>query len=417
MSKSAPYQLLRTKSDPADPSPPWDLNLLLPVLLLTVIGVIMVFSASYPLVLKAGRHQAYYYAERQALFALVGLGALFLGSRIKLAIIYQWAYGLFAGALGLLVAVLFIGENINGARSWIDLGPINFQPSEFAKLALLLALARFFSDYPQAVGSLRGILPPLVMTGGVCLLVLAEKDFGVAVLVGLAALSVFFLAGARLKYIAGLGIAAGVAAIALILHEPYRRDRILSFLNPEANADAGGYQVMQALIALGSGGLMGRGFAASREKFFYLPNPETDSIFAVIGEELGLIFCLFIVVLFCWLAWRGMKIAASCGDKFSSLAAAGLTNLIILQAAINLLVILGLLPNTGLPLPFISYGGSALLFNLVAIGLIANISRQCAFSEAGAGMGNGSGRETQAGVAAAQGPAKPGRRTLRPRGF
>jgi cell division protein FtsW len=417
MSKAAPYQLLRTKSGQAAPPAPWDVNLVLPVLLLTVIGIIMVFSASYPLVLKVGHHHAYYYAERQALFALLGLGALFASSRIKLRIIYQWAYVILVGALGLLAVVLVIGRDINGARSWIALGPFNFQPSELAKIALLLALARFFSDYPQAVGSLKGLLPPLAMTGGVCLLVLAEKDFGIAAIIGLAAMSLFFLAGARLKHLAGLLVAAGLAGIALIIHEPYRMARIFSFLNPEAHADAGGYQIMRALIALGSGGLMGRGFAASREKYFYLPNPETDSIFAVIGEELGLVFCLFILGLFCWLAWRGMKIASSCGDKFSSLAAAGLTNLIILQAAINLLVILDLLPNTGLPLPFISYGGSALVFNLIAVGLIANISRQCAFADEGAGVGSKAPPGESEAVAATPGRTRAGGRALRPRGF
>jgi cell division protein FtsW len=415
MSKAAPYQLLRAKSAPESaPEAPWDLSFVLPALLLVVIGVIMVFSASYPKLLEAGRNDAYFYVKRQALFAFVGIFALYAASRIKLTLLYRWSYLIFAGALGLLALVLVIGRDINGARSWIGLGPFSFQPSELAKVALLLALARFFSDYPQSAGSLKGLLSPLAMTGAVCLLVLAGKDFGTATIIGLAVLGMFFLAGARLKHIAGLCAAAGLAGVGLIVREPYRMARILSFINPEAHADAGGYQIMRALIAIGSGGLMGRGFSASREKFFYLPNPETDSIFAVIGEELGLIFCLFIVGLFCWLAWRGIKIAAAARDKFSSLLAAGMISLIILQAAVNLLVILDMLPPTGLPLPFLSYGGSALLFNFIAVGLVANISRQTDWSEAEVNRPAGAG-------GGASGPSlgkpKAGDRTLRPRGF
>lgn len=416
MSKTSSYQLLRTKSPSTEAAAeaPWDLGFIIPVILLTVIGVVMVYSASYPLVLRVGHHQGYYYAERQALFALFGLTALFVVSRIKMKIIYRWAYPLLGVALGLLLVVLQIGRMTNGARSWLNLGPFSFQPSEFAKVALLLALARFFADYPKATASFKGLLPALAMVGAVCGLVLKGKDFGTAASIGLAVAALFFLSGVRFRHLAGLVAGAGAVGTAFIIHEPYRMARILSFLNPAAHTEAGGYQILRSLIALGSGGLMGRGFAASREKFFYLPNPETDSIFAVIGEELGLIFCLGIVGLFCWLGWRGMKIAAGSRDKFSSLVAVGMTNLIVIQAAINLLVILDLLPPTGLPLPFLSYGGSALLLNFIAVGLVANISRQGGFAEAAAAVPAARGRKVAGEKSSRE---KPGGRVLRPRNF
>ncbi len=359
-------------------APGLDLHLLLPTLLLVAFGVAMVFSASYPTVLESRQGDAYYFVKRQAMFAVVGGLLLWLASRVKLRLIRDHVYYFLAVSVLLLLVVLGIGREVNGSRSWLGLGSLRFQPSELAKVGLLLALAKLFADRPAAATTLKGLLLPLALTGFVCGLILLENDFGVAAVTGLAALILLGLAGARGKHLAALGVSGAILAGAFIAMKPTRLIRVISFLNPDAYADSFGYQINRSLIALGSGGPFGLGFSRSREKFFYLPTPHTDSIFAVIGEELGLVFCLGVLALFCWLGWRGLKVAAQSQDRFSALAAAGLTNLLLLQAAINLFVIVGLGPVTGIPLPFISYGGSSLVFSLIAVGLLANIARSAA---------------------------------------
>ena len=390
MSNADLFQLRRVKPgrSAAASLPGIDRHLLLPILLLATIGIVMVFSASYPMVLNsgkesisdllrldAGKRGAYEFALKQFIFALLGGGVLFAFSRLRQNVLRSSAYPALLVAFVFLVLVLKIGREINGAHSWIQVGPVNFQPSEFAKVALMLTLARLFADRAQPPLTGRELLLPLLIAGLVCGLVLLEKDFGTTAVIFSTILVMLFLAGARIKHLLALAVSAGVVGAIFVYTEPYRLDRILSFIDPVRYADSGGYQIQRALIAIGSGGPFGLGFSHSREKFFYLPTPHTDCIFAVTAEELGLFFCLGILALFFWLGWRGLKIAASSRDRFAALATAGMTNLIIIEAATNLLVILGLMPPTGLPLPFISYGGSSLVFSMMAVGIIANFSR------------------------------------------
>jgi len=379
MSQTNSFELRRARNSDkkGQPLPGLDMHLFLPILLLVAFGIIMVFSASYPSV-TVGRKGSYYYVIRQFGFAAVGALAFWFFSRIRLGFLRRYAYLLFALSVMLLIAVLAKGRLINGARSWFSFGPVSFQPSEMAKICLMLALAKFLADHPYSVNTLKGLLPAIVMAGMACGLVLKGKDFGTTTVMGLAFLVLLFLAGAKRKHIAGLLTSATVIGGIFIAKEPYRLMRIISFINPEKYAKDEGYQTIRQLIALGSGGPFGVGFSHSREKFFYLPGqtPFTDSIYAIIGEELGIIACLTILALFLWLGWRGLSIAAASKDRFISLTAAGLTSIILIGAAINILVNLDMMPLTGLPLPFISYGGSSLLFSLIAIGIVAGISRQ-----------------------------------------
>jgi len=414
MSQSPSFQLRRVRpgSQPAASLPGLDMHLFLPTLLLVTFGMVMVFSASYPMVLESRHGDAYYFVKRQAAFAVLGLLALWVSSRLRLRLLRAIAYPLLGLSLALLGVVLFIGREVHGARSWLSFGAVSFQPSELAKVALLLALARLLADHPGCVSSLKGLLPALALAGAVGGLVLLGKDFGTAAVAGLAVFVLLFLAGVRMKHLIGLGTMAAAMAAVFIAMEPYRMKRILAFFHPDALAESGGYHITRSLIALGSGGPLGLGFSRSREKFFYLPTPHTDSIFAVIGEELGLVFCLGVLALFFWLGWRGLKISAAARETFPALAAAAMTNLLLLQAATNLLVIVGLLPPTGLPLPFLSYGGSSLFFSLVAVGIIANVSRHSA-------LGAQAAAEENPGVAASQhrSRARERRYSLRPRGL
>lgn len=372
MADSAPYQLRRSRVGHRQPvSTNFDIHLAIPVLLLVAFGIAMVFSASYP----RNTGDAFSFVKRQALFACIGISLCTLIWRLRRDLLVRLAYPAYALSIFLLMVVLVVGRDINGARSWIPIGPFNLQPSEMAKVTLILGLAKLLTDHPESIRSLKSMVPAFLMIGAVCVFILLGKDFGTMFVAAVAGFIMLFLAGARIKHLLQVGGPVTLMVVGLICMEPYRLDRIRSFINPEDHLQTGGYQIFRGLIAIGSGGLSGVGFSRSREKFSYLPEPHTDTIFAVIGEELGLVFCLAVVMLFFWIGWRGFKIAKLSRDRFSALGAAGMTNLILIGAATNLLVITGMIPPTGLPLTFISYGGSSLIFSLITIGILANLSR------------------------------------------
>jgi cell division protein FtsW len=352
-----------------------DLHLVLPTLLLVAFGIVMVFSASYPKVLTFVHPDAYYFLKRQIVAALLGVLVFIVARSLRIKLIYSLAYPFFFLALGLLFCVLFIGHATKGATSWFSLGPIKFQPSEMAKIALMLALARYLSDHPQPSANIRQLLPAFAMIGLVCGMVVLGNDFGTAAVTGVTAFVLLFLGGAPMRHLVKVAVLAVCMASLLIFTSDNRKARIVSFVNPGAYLDSGGYQINRCMIAFGSGGPFGLGFSQSREKFFYLPEPHTDSILAIVGEELGLLACLAIIALFAWIGWRGLRVTALAREHFQALLAVGMTSIIILSASTNILVTLGMVPNTGLPLPFISYGGSSLIFSLFAVGLIANVSR------------------------------------------
>jgi len=352
-----------------------EINILILVTLgLVAFGLVMVYSATSARA-TVGDGEPMFYLTRQAIFACVGLVALVACAKTP----YVWwrrvAPTLLAVSVALLAAVLVLGDPINGARRWLPLGPFAFQPSELAKLALAVWVAAYLARPrrrpPQTLGEL---LKPLglvaTVSGG---LILLEPDLGTAVAIALMLGGMLVAAGTPIGLLLrGGGIVLALGALA-IWFEPYRRERILSFFNPWSDAQGSGFQSVQALISLGSGGIFGTGIGEGVGKIFYLPEAHTDMIFATIGEELGLIGTVGVITAFAAFCWAGLRIAIACPDRFGSLLAAGLTVLIGAQAATNLAAVLGLAPVTGITLPFVSYGGSSLVVALAGAGILLNI--------------------------------------------
>jgi len=354
---------------------------------LTIIGLIMISSASV-VMSRTVAGQANYYFFTQAVAAGIGLVALYVFSKIDYRFWAKISPILLGLSIVLLVAVFLpgIGFAHNGASRWINLGFMSLQPSEPIKLALILFLASWFEKKGDDIQDLyKGTLPFLAIVGVIAGLILIQPDMGTTSVIISTAGIMFILAGASLRHVFGLILAAMAAVWALILAAPYRLARLTTFMDPTSDSTGAGYQIQQALVAIGSGGIFGLGFGRSRQKFNYLPEAATDSIFAVISEELGLIrssMIIFIILLF---VLRGYKIAKEAPDVFARLVAAGITTWVAAQSFINILAILGLMPLTGVPLPFISYGGTSLVMLLAACGILLNISKH---SETGGSNAN-----------------------------
>ncbi len=355
-----------------------DRTLLFIVFLLLGIGLIMVASAGVAFG-NSRFEDGFFYFKRQLFGAAVGLVALYVFRKIPYRLWRTAAIPIFFGAIGLLVLVLIpgIGASGNGASRWISLGPIPpFQPSEVMKLALVIYFAAWFSgkDPSRKTDFFEGVVPFLLTLGIVAFLVMSQPDTGTLGILFIIAMSMFFAAGARLSHI-GFLIGSGLAGLAIaILTAPYRMNRLLVFLHPDHDPGGVGHQIRQAFIALGSGGLFGVGLGYSRQKFLYLPESTTDSIFAILGEEFGLAGCVVVIALFFLFAYRGFRIARKASDEFGRLLAIGIVSWIVFQAFMNIFAISGLMPLTGIPLPFISYGGTSLAAILGAIGILLNIS-------------------------------------------
>jgi cell division protein FtsW len=347
--------------------------LVLTTLGLVAFGLVMVYSAtSAPAAL--GDSDPVYYLKRQSVYALIGIGLMIAVSRMSFRHLPAFAPILVAGALTLLLVVLAVGDPVNGARRWITFGPAVFQPSELAKLALCVWAAAYLvrRPAPQTLGELAR--PFGLMAAVFCALLLAEPDLGTAITVIVMLAGLLVVAGTPLGVLgAGAGIATAIAMAAIAI-EPYRRERLLSFLDPWGDAEGGGFQTVQGLIGLGSGGIFGVGIGEGVQKVFYLPEAHTDMIFAIVGEELGLVGTLIVVGAFLLFAYAGFRVALACGDPFGKLLAAGLTTLVCGQALINLAAVLGLAPLTGIPLPFVSAGGSSLVVALTSVGILLNIA-------------------------------------------
>ena len=354
-----------------------DRILLITTLTLVVLGVLMVFSASAMLASELYGHPAMFLL-RQLVWVLLGVGGLFLMLQLDYKRLCQPAVvfpALFV-VLALLVAVFFLDPSRSTHR-WVRMGMFSIQPSELAKLVLILFLAYFLEWRRHAVNDVPGtLLPAAAMTLVLFGLVVIEPDLGTAAALGLIAGTMFFAAGMRLRYIAYLGLAALPAVYLLIVRVPYRMARIKSFLDPYADPQGTGFQAIQSLLAVGSGGITGVGLMDGKQKLFYLPEAHTDFIYAVIGEELGLIGAALVVVLFGLFAWRGLRIALNAPDGLARLLAVGVTTMVVGQALINLSVVLGMMPTKGIGLPFISYGGSGLLVMMLGVGLLLNVSQQ-----------------------------------------
>jgi cell division protein FtsW len=389
------------------PAPPLEYSLLLTATLcLLAFGAVMVFSASSARSLLNHGGSGFHYLERTLIFGAIGLLVLRVASVRGVAAIRPLTPLILGTALFLLVAVLLpgVGQTVNGSQRWIGAGLFQFQPSEFAKLALILYGAYLLAREPKRARTLGGLGPYLMIVGLALLLIAMEPDLGTTIIASSAVCCVLFLGGVRPRTLAPVGIAVGVIAIGMISMNPYQEARLTGFLNPEGDPGGAGFQAKQATIAIGSGGLFGVGLGESVQKASYLPEAHTDMIAAVIGEELGLAGMFVLIGLFGMFGYAGFRAAHRARDRFSKLLAAGLTSLVMAQAALNLFAVLGLAPLTGVPLPFVSYGGTSLVMTLAAAGLILNVARRPA--RAGASSRSGSRSSRGGGRRTAGGPAR-----------
>jgi cell division protein FtsW len=347
--------------------------LVLVTLALVAFGLVMVYSASSARALLGSDDPAYY-LKRQALYAVLGLVALVLFLRTDYRRLRHAAGPLLLASFVLLVSVLAIGTAVNGARRWIPIATLTFQPSELAKLALALWTAGLLARRP-APQTLTDLVRPIgLVVGAACALILVEPDLGSALAIAIMVAAILLVAGTPVRTLATGGGIAGTLVLAAIWLEPYRRARIFSFLDPWHDPQGAGFQSVQAMIALGSGGIFGVGLGESVQKIYYLPEASTDMIFAIIGEELGLVGVLAVIGAFALFAYAGLNIALRCHDPFGKRLAAGLTALVCGQAAVNVSAVMGLAPLTGVPLPFVSYGGSSLVVSLASVGILLNIA-------------------------------------------
>jgi cell division protein FtsW len=356
---------------------PLDVWLFTSVAALVAIGLVMVFSASSATA-YAEHGDIAYYLKRQLIWLAVGLAGAYACYRLDYQRLRAAAPYLLVAAIAglLLVFVPHIGVGVNGGRRWLGTAGLSLQPSEFAKLALVIFLAAVLSVRGERITSLsRGLFPLCVPIAIVTVLVLKEPDMGTASLLFFTAFTMLFAAGARLVHLTAIALATVPFAALTVLASPYRRARIFAFVDPWRDPLNTGFHIVQSLLALGSGGIFGVGLGASRAKFFYLPEQYTDFIFSVLGEELGLIGTLVVIALFLTLAYRAVKIALAAPDRFGFFLAIGCGAMIAIQAFVNIGVVSSSWPVTGVPLPFISFGGSSLVVNLLAVALIANVGR------------------------------------------
>jgi cell division protein FtsW len=340
---------------------------------LVAFGIVMVYSATSASAAVGGGDPVEY-LTRQATFAVIGLLAMLGITRVDYRRLRLVAPALVVASLALCAAVLVLGAPVNGARRWLGFGPASFQPSELAKLALALWLAAHLAkrDPPRSLSELWR--PIGVLVGLFAALILLEPDLGTTIAIGVMVAAVLIVSGTPALTLASAGAVAGAAAFVAVWIEPYRRARVFSFFNPWSDAQGAGFQTIQAQIGLGSGGLFGEGLGQGVQKIHYLPEAHTDMILAVIGEELGLLGTGAVILAYAAFAWAGLTVALRCRDPFGKRLAAGLTALVCGQAAVNLAAVLGLAPLTGIPLPFVSYGGSSLVVQLVAVGVLLNIA-------------------------------------------
>ncbi len=355
-----------------------DLWLFIAVIILMAIGICMVFSSSYVMAYK-WYGDSYFFLKRQILYAIIGLVIFFFAIYADYHYYKKVALPILVLSIILLSLVFIpeIGRSAGGARRWVKIGFFSFQPSEIAKFALILYMAESLTrKHSEEIKTfIKGILPSLIILLVIFLLILKEPDFSTSLIILGISFIMLFIGGTRIIQLFTLLVVAIPAGILILLREEYRRIRLISFLDPWKDPLDSGFHIIQSLLALGSGGISGIGLGESRQKFFYLPDQHTDFIFSIIGEELGFIGTLMIIVLFIVLLWRGFRIAVNSVDKFGTLLAAGITAMITFQSIINIGVVTKIIPTTGITLPFISFGGSSLIVNMFCAGILLNISQ------------------------------------------
>jgi cell division protein FtsW len=369
----------RKRAPAAPPRPTTGYLLLLAlVTVLCVIGLVMVLSSSSVEALRENG-SAWLFFRRQLLWLAVGSTALLVASRIDYRTCRRFTLPLLLACVGLLVLVLVpgVGISVSGSSRWLGVGSWRMQPSELCKLAVLLASADLLARRADRMNDpARTLRPILLVYGVVALLVMRQPDMGTTIVLGCIVMAVMFVAGTPMRYMATLTAVAAGGAFVLGMAEPYRRARMMSFLDPWKDPDNTGYQVLQSIVGLADGGIAGVGVGAGRAKWGFLPNAHTDFIFTVVGEEMGLVGSLLVVALFVGFAVLGIRAALRAPDRFGMLVAAGITAWIAMQAFVNMGAVIGLLPVTGVPLPFVSFGGSSLVITMGAVGLLLNVARQ-----------------------------------------
>ena len=386
----AEYETIRLEDyRPSEPGArgSFDVPFAMLTLLLLSIGVVMVLSASfarayYDFENRTGGRATYYFL-RQLVFAVLGVVAMFAASRFHVNTYRKYSVALMGIALGLLFAVLFIGSKINNARRWINLGFTTFQPSEIAKIAMILYFATLICKYKERMATPRGLIPFVAILASIIFLLVLEPHFSASVIMFLIAAIMLFLGGAQLRWFIVGGGAFALVGLLIVTKFSYASSRISAWLNPYDYATGDGWQIIQSLYAVGSGGLLGTGLGQSRQKYLYLPEEHNDFIFSVVCEELGFIGAVLILLLFALLVCRGYWLAIHAKDRYSFLVCMGITSLLAIQVILNVAVVTNFMPATGISLPFFSYGGTALLIQLAEMGIILSISRDIPSKKSG----------------------------------
>lgn len=355
----------------------YDKILFFTVIILSLFGILMIYSAS-SIWAEYKFNDSFHYVKYQSIFFIIGLFLMIFVSRIDYKLYYKYSNHILLVAFILLILVLIpgIGSVRNGSRSWFGIGSLGIQPSEAAKISLIIFTSRYLSlsgDYVKSY--FKGIIPILLVVGLFFGLIMLQPDLGTGMILFISIIAILFISGAPMKFFIGGGVLGLIGIILLIIIAPYRMDRITSFVNPWKDPLGTGFQMIQSLYAIGPGGLLGTGYLHSVQKHFYLPEPQTDFIFSIIAEEFGVVGAFIVVGLFFILFYRGIKISSNCKNLFGKYLSFGILFQMIFQAIMNLSVVVGLIPVTGVTLPFLSYGGSSLLVSMASIGIILNISR------------------------------------------
>ena len=356
----------------------YDKLLLIAVILICIFGIIMIYSAS-SIWAEYKYNDPFKFVKAQSIFFIIGLLFIFILSKFNIDILYKKANLILLICFILLVLVLIpgIGTIRNGSRSWFGIGSLGIQPSEFAKIGLIIFVAKYLANNQKNVKDIKkGVLPILLVIGVFFALIMLEPDFGTAMVIVLTLIVMIFISGVKLSFFIKIGILGLLGIVGLIIVAPYRMERIVSFLNPWVDPLGSGYQIIQSLYAIGPGGLLGQGFLNSHQKQFYLPEPQTDFIFSIISEEFGFLGILIVTSFIAFIFYRIIKIALKENNLFKKYLAFGLGFGIIIQSLLNIAVVIGLIPVTGVTLPFLSYGGSSLLISMISIGIILNISKR-----------------------------------------
>ena len=351
--------------------------LLISVVVISLFGLMMIYSASYVWA-DYKFDDPYKFLKTQAIFLFVGYILMFIISKIDYEVYFEKSNLIFGACFLLLVLVLIpgIGTVRNGSRSWFGIGGFGIQPSEFTKLGLIIFTSKYLSKNSKELKDIKkGVFPILIVLFSVFALIMLQPDFGTGVVIVMTIIVLLFVSGVKMTFFVKIGVLGIIGIMVLIVIAPYRMERIISFLNPWSDPLGSGFQIIQSLYAIGPGGLLGLGIGNSIQKHFYLPEPQTDFIFSIISEEFGFMGILIISVLFIMIIYQGIKISLKCNDLFGKYLSFGIVFSFAFQTLLNLMVVVGLIPVTGVTLPFLSYGGSSLLITLVSMGILLNVSR------------------------------------------